>query len=74
MAFKGPYKGVLELELHKLEFHVSFILFFFFLSLITLYLWWRFKDPTVTLKLDFEKIEFQIKDISLISLENGVKC
>jgi len=28
----------------------------------------------VTLKLDFEKIEFQNRSISLISLENEAKC
>ena len=31
------------------------------------------RSPIVTLKLDFEKIEFQNKDIFLISLENKAK-
>ena len=31
------------------------------------------RRPIVTLKLDFEKIEFQNKDIFLISLENEAK-
>ena len=50
----------------ELEFHAIY-LFIFFLSLITLYS--IFYKLSFTLKLDFEKIELQKKDISLISLK-----
>ena len=46
---------------------MQFIYLFFFLSLITLYS--IFYKLSFTLKLDFEKIELQKKDISLISLK-----
>ena len=64
-------KKFLELELYELEFHANFILFYF-LSLITSYS--IFYKSSFTLKLDFEKIEFQKRDIFLISLGNGAKC
>ena len=56
----------MELELHELEFHT-----FFFKILIAPYS--IFYKSSFTLKLDFEKIEFQNRDISLISLENRAK-
>ena len=34
----------------------------------------RFKEPIMTLKLNFEKIKFQNRGISLISLGKEAKC
>ena len=56
----------------ELKFHTNFFFFFFFfLRLIAPYL--IFYKSSFTLKLDFEKIELQKRDISLISLGKGVE-
>ena len=54
----------------ELKFHAIFF-FFFYLSLIAPYL--IFYQSSITLKLDFEKIELEKRGISLISLEKGAK-
>ena len=76
-AFKDSYSGVLNgtrapwtWVLCKF-FIFYFIIIFFKVSLIALYL--IFYKLSFTLKLDFEKIEFQNKGISLISLGNWAK-
>jgi len=58
---------LMELKFYELEFHAIFI---YFLSLIAPYLIF-YKSSYV--KLDFEKIELQKMDISLISLEKEAK-
>ena len=67
------FKKIVELEFMELEFHPknSISIFFFFLSLIAPYS--IFYKSSFTLKLDFEKIELQKRDIFLISLEKGVE-
>ena len=63
-----PYSGTLELEFMELD--ASFFFFKFDRPIPIV----AFKEPIVTLKLDFEKIEFQNMGISLISLGNWIKC
>ena len=58
----------MKFELQELNFHA---IFYLFLSLISLYS--IFYKSSFTLKLDFEKIEFQNMGISLISLGKGGK-
>ena len=58
--------------LMELEFHANFFLIIIiFLSLTALYS--IFYKSSFTLKLDSKKIEFQNRDISLISLGKGTK-
>ena len=61
----------MELKLHELEFHAIFYFYFLSLSLIAPYL--IFYKSSFTLKLGFEKIEFQNKGISLFSLGKWAK-
>ena len=62
-----PYSGIFFIELNS----SSMPFFFFFLSLIAPYS--IFYKSSFTLKLNFEKIELQKRDISLISLEKGAE-
>ena len=78
---KKKKKNCMELEFMELEFHSRYsssinsssiyLFIFYFLSLIAPYL--IFYKSSFTLKLDFEKIKFQKKDISLFSLRKGAK-
>ena len=64
-------KKIVELEFMQLKFQL-FFLFLFFKSLIAPY--WIFYKSSFTLKLDFEKIEFQNKDINLNSFKIWTYC
>ena len=62
-----PYSGIFFIELNS----SSMLFFFFFLILIDPYS--IFYKSSFTLKLNFEKIELQKRDISLISLGKGAE-
>ena len=62
-----PFK---VLDFHKLKFlPILFFYFYFYLSLIAPYS--IFYKSSFTLKLDFEKIKFQNRDMNLNSFKTG---
>ena len=70
VAFRESYSGVLN-GTRAPWTRVPFFFFFFFLSLIVPYS--NFYKSSSTLKIDFQKIEFLNRGISLISLKNEAK-
>ena len=69
-VFREPYSGILNrTRAPRIRVPCKFFFFFFLITLYSI-----FYKSSFTLKLDFEKIKFRNKGISLISLEKGAKC
>ena len=69
----------MELKLHELEFYASFLFFILFYLFYYFFFLNKFDHPILDfLQIEFYietlKIEFQNRDISLISLGNWAKC